>query len=328
MKERRKRVRFRLIPVLTITSAIVGFVALFLMIYLYWFPKKYEVFAQVLSSEELTLYASEAELSASYKWAGEEVANLWKMRINFVNSGGETIVGIEKRDITNDGLNFAFPNNTRILKIQKENGTDDFENKIIKTKENQFQIQFRQWRIAEYIIASFYIASDESLNALSLETPGRDIIDGDVIVQDLTDRKVSAPLVLIDRSPRYFSIPGKIMSWSATIIWLILAFVLISMGSTSIVQLTKIAKWKKRYLEEFTKYLNKIKEPPMTKKDRKYYTNFPNELPEEIWDGFEGKKLNVGKPEFSDKSYAILYTIFGLFLIIGGICAILMFIPA
>ena len=321
--------RFRLNLFLTVIAFLITVTGIFVTIIIYQRSKNIEVSAQVLASEELTLYTSEAELSARYTWAGEEVTHLWKLRINFVNSGDKTIVGAgDMRNILNDGLNFVFPSNTQILKIQKED--QNFTNTIVYTEKNQVQIQFPQWRSGEYIIASFYIASEEPLDENPFpKVSSRDIIDGDVVVQDISDRKTSEPLFFIDRSPRYLSIAGKIIGWITSLTLSVIFFGLFITGCISGIRLIKMAWWKSNYLKEFTEYLDKIK-PPLTKNDKKYYTYFPYHLPEKLWDGFKGQKITIKEPitPFDEKEEAITIIIVSLILFIGNISIILMLIPA
>lgn len=292
--------------------------------------KKTEVSAQVISSEELTFYTPEAELSASYKWSGEEVTHLWKLRIKFVNSGKITIIGkSNQKNIINDGINFVFPDNTRILRIQMED--EDFTNIMKKKEINQLQIQFSQWRSGEYALASFYIASEEPLDRdpFPMVPKIRDIVNGEVVVQDLRDRKLGEPLLYIDRAPKYISISGKIIGWGIVAAVALGSFVLFIGGCIAIAQLCQIAWWKRNHLSEFTKFIDKIK-PPLTNEKKEEYSKKPFILPAKHWDKFKGQQIPVKNIMFESESQkeAIPFMLVSLGVLFGSIALILSLIPA
>ena len=291
--------------------------------------KKIEIDAQVIGSEELTTPAPEAELKAQYTWAGDDVSNLWKIRINFINARDKTIIGKgSQKNILNDGLNFVFPEKTRILRVQTENA--NFKNTIIWTM-NQFQIRFSQWRAQEYITACFYLSSEEPL----AEDPfpivlNRDILDGNVVVQDLRESKPSEKLFLIDKLPKFLSLTGKIIGGIlAGLIAYLFAMLTYAVWKAMII-FTKWKNWKKLYLSAFIKYLDNIK-PQLSIKKKKEYALNPKKLPEKFWANFDGPPApkKITEPFFI-KSIAkcIVLTIALIVIIFGFASLILTLIPA
>ena len=143
--------------------------AVILILAIMLIPEKTEVTAQILSCGELTKYSPIAELKGHFTYAGEDVAHLWKLTVKLINSGDKTIVGEgNQKNIIGEGLNFVFPDDTRILNIEEEANT--FQSTITQPEPNQIQIQFRQWRSGEYSITCFYVASDKPLDADPLPT--------------------------------------------------------------------------------------------------------------------------------------------------------------
>jgi len=286
--------------------------------------KKINVEAQILSSEMLTMLASEAELSAHFRYAGEEVANLWKIKIRFVNSGDKTILGTgSMKNILSDGIRFAFPDNTRVLRIQRED--ENFSNTLKELDNNQFQIQFLQWRKDEYLISCFFIASEEMLTKDPFPiVKGRDIIDGDVFIKDMTRRETLEKLFLIDRFPKFISLPGKILAIILSvgfIIFLIIRAIIIWKGTII------YRKWFDNYQREIINILDEAK-PPISKKLKEKYLKAPHwEVPEKY-----SKKLKAIGPEafpdFETVKAVILATIGIVIVIFGCINVIFMIIPA
>ncbi|GAG56603.1 unnamed protein product, partial [marine sediment metagenome] len=270
--------------VLTLTALVIGLLTYFTL------EQKTEVAAQVLASDELTTYHPDME--AKFTYEGEEVTHLWKLKVRFVNSGDKTIIGTgNQSDLVGNGLNFVFPDDTRMLRIEKE--TETFQSNVVQVKPNHFQIQFSQWRSGEYSIVSFCVASDKWLETHPFPSvpttdsvPTRDIIDGDVFIDDLTERRPLEQITFIDRLPRVVSIAGKIMGGiSAGLLVLGLLIILIWAWMDTF----KKYMWKRQYLSSFRIYLNQV-EPKISKSKKILYMEYPESLPDGLWTKFEGKK--------------------------------------
>lgn len=305
-----------------VTLSLIAVVLTVVSVYFGIRAEKTEVAAQVLASDELTTY--HPELEAKFTYAGEEVRHLWKLKVRFLNSGDKTIVGEgNQSNILGNGLNFAFPDETRMLRIEEE--ADTFESDIVQTEPNRFQIQFRQWRSGEYSIVSFCIASDKPLDPDPFPTvPNRDIIDGDVVVQDLTERRPEERMFVVDRLPIPISMMGKILGGVITgIIALALVIFVVWAWKDSL----PVFKWKRQYLSNFFDYLDQI-EPKLSRQAKEEFKKRPYELPEQLWAKFEGEKVPSKRLVFDNITEAIGFTIGPLLLAFGLTCLILMLIPA
>lgn len=303
------------VPVVALVLTIVG-------VYFMVRAEKTEVAAQVLSCGELTKYSPIAELKGHFTYAGEDVAYLWKLTVKFVNSGDKTIVGEgNQKNIIGEGINFMFPDNTRILKVEEEANT--FQSTIMQPEPNQLQIRFRQWRSGEYSIKSFYVASDKPLYTDPLPAaPTRDIVDGDILVEDLTQRGPAERRSLIDYLPRAVSTPAKVIggiSAGGLALTFIIVLALAWRGTV------KKAMWKRRYLPSFAIYLDQV-EPKISKSRKKLYRENPEILPDELWANFKGKKASWGM-DFDDKPTATVITLILIFLVLGLSCLTLMLFP-
>jgi len=288
--------------------------------------EKIEVAAQVMACDELTTY--HPELEAKFTYAGKEVTHLWKLKVKFVNSGDKTIIGVgEQSDILGEGLNFEFPDNTRILRVEEE--AETFQSNVTQVKPNHFQIQFSQWRSGEYSIVSFCIASDEPLVVdpfprvpIIDNAPIRDIIDGDIIVEDLTVRVPYERMSLIDYFPRTISVPGKILGGISAGGLALLFFIILVWAWVGTI---KKVTWKRQYISSFRIYLNRV-EPKISKRRRELYIENPQTLPDNLWAKFEGKKASWDM-DFPNKPSVTIITIILVFAVFGLSCLILMLLP-
>lgn len=313
-----------------IVGVVVGIVALLATIasvVIVLRSEKTEVAAQVMASDELTTY--HPELKASFTYAGEEVTYLWKLRVKFVNSGDKTLIGVgDIRNILGDGLNFLLPDETRILRVEEE--ADTFDGSIVQTNANSFQIQFSQWRSGEYMIGCFYIASDEPLRVDPFPSvPGRDIADGDVRIQDLTERRPEERMLMIDRLPGSIATPGKIMGGILAGVLTIVMIIMVSWGWKDSLPLIK---WKSRHFSSFVKYLDQV-EPPLSDEQKRRLKKDPEKesevsLPQGFWDKFEDPKVPTKTPMFDSVATGIATTLVFLLMAFGFISLILVLIPA
>ncbi len=308
--------------VLGLVVSVLALVATMVGVVIMLRSEKAEVTAQVLSNDELTMYPAVAELRGYFTYADEEVAYLWKVRVKFVNSGDKTIVGMgNQKNIFGEGLNFVFSDDTRILRIEEESGT--FQGNVEQIEQNHFQIQFSQWRSGEYNIASFYIASERLLEAVPCPyVLTRDIIDGNVIIEDLTETRPEERISLIDRLPVPISLAGKIMGGITVGSLTVLLIILLAIAWMDTI---KKFRWKRRYLPDFHIYLNRV-EPQISKRRKKLYRENPETLPDELWANFEGKKASWSL-DFGDKIRATIITIFLVLAVFGLSSLILMLFP-
>lgn len=322
--EKRMRIAYSKFGMVSVVVGLLALVVAIVGVVIVLPSEKTEVTAQVLASDELTKYSSVAGLRGSFTYADEEVTHLWKLRIQFVNSGDKTIIGTgNQANILDEGLNFVFPDDTRVLRIEEEAST--FQSTIVQPKPNHVQIRFSQWRSGEYTIISFYVASDEPLDADPLPTTPiiRDIVDGNVLVQDLTEEIPPERVPLIDRLPRAISTFGKIAGGisAGVIIVGLLVFVIWSWKNS-----IGLSTWKRRYLSDFFDYLREI-EPKLSRQTKQRFREKPYELPSELWDKFEGQKAPKSDMVFDNIGETILYTIGSFVLVFGFISLILMLFP-
>ena len=330
MNGSKKSARISLITIIAFAATILALVFPIAIYLIQRASGETEISAQVLSNDELTLYAPEAELNARFSYAGEDVAHLWKAEVRFINSGYRTVVGkgSMKNIISDEGLNFVYPENTRILRVQEKE--ENLEAKLIQTGENNFQVQFSQWRANEYVLACFYIASEESLSVNPLPSvTEREIIDGNVIIEDFTKKDVGERRYAIDVVLKGFARYGKIMGGILSGLLIIAIFVTILGGWIGYI---RISSWKKKYSEEVSKevseHLSKIS-PLITKEEMNYYLVEPDMIPAKFWKGFKGKKYpsSFVDLDFDTLGEGLLVSVVLIVLLVGFLSLLLSIIP-
>jgi len=305
-----------LIPVV---ASLIGIITYLLQIG----SKKLEVTAQILSNDELTLYAPEAELNARFTYAGEDVSHLWKTRVRFINSGNKTIIGMgnQKNIIGDGGLNFAFLDGVKILNIQEED--DSFDASIVKTDISKFQIQFVQWRPNEYISICFYAASEKELKKNPLPVSvGREIIDGDLRTEDLTIRRGIRKKRMIDYLPGSVSLFGRILGLAMLAV---IGFIAFFGTYKEWSQYFSIKKWFNEYSDKFADYLNNMKPPP-SEENKKIFMKEPWRLPPRYWKDFEGGKECPSPDIIKNAKTGIVFTAIMTLIALGVLSIISTFI--
>jgi len=322
--ETRIRTAYSKFGVFTLVVGLFALVATIVGVVVMLRTEETEVAAQVLSCGELTEYSPIAELKGHFTYTGEDVAHLWKLTVKFINSGDKTIVGEgNQKNIIGEGINFVFPDDTRILNIEEEVNT--FQSTITQPEQNQIRIQFSQWRSGEYRIISLYVASDEPLDADPLPTaPARDIIDGDILIEDLTERGPLELITMIDRLPRPISLAGKIIGGVSAGL---LATILIIMVPWSWKESVPFIMWKRRYLSSFVNYLDHAK-PKLSNYRKQRYTSTPYVAPKTLWANFDGPEVPPETPMFKSIANGILITAIFVGVAFGLVSLILMLFTA
>lgn len=283
--------------------------------------------AQVVSDEELTLYAPEQELSVRFTYAGEEVKHLWKQVIRFQNAKARTVVGTGKMmNIIGDGISFSFPSGTRLLKMQKTE--DNFGASVVQSGPNRFQIQFSQWRQDEYLVETFYIASDVPLDKKPLPTyVSRDIIDGDARIIDFARLGSKGRRFLIDSFPLNLVLVGKILGIIVLLLLIFaIVFILTDLWKDYFELYPAYHKWKKEYRAKFIELLNS-KKLNLSSETIALCKKEPNFFDDSVWKKFKMKRPPM-KPDFASPLQGLGISLLALPVFYGIIALALSIIPS
>jgi hypothetical protein len=241
---------------------------------------KPELQVQILSADSLSpsIDVPDVQYHATYKSA--PIQNPWKLRLAFVNTGPDTIVGQgTKSTILGDKITVAFPEGTRVLGFPQESSTLPL---VVSLKDPaQLEVTFTQWRSHEQAIYSVYVSGPDPKKYPVPSVPSRDLIDGDISVVDLTKVTVHGPLPILDRTSHPVALVGRILSilLSAAIAVLCLIF-----ASAAVKQRIQIARWKAANGEAFAEYIDSQNATAEEKKRYKsepwsYYRPLPDNIP-------------------------------------------------
>lgn len=270
------------IPIAVASAGII--VALVFGLLAMW-PKTIELTAQVLSGDELTLPLKVRGLVGHYTYGGTEVAHLWKIRVNFVNTGDRTLVGVGPScNVLYGALHFEFPSETRIL--DTETDLDQLGAVVTVYEENKLKIEFEQWRKRENLIASFFVSSEALLEQPPLlRATERQIIDGEVRVETLTGQELPRRSYLdVLPLPRPLEVTTRLVG-------LVFAAFMIFLGGWFFIApygYIRWVRWRARYLKQFEEYVTSSSEIPKHMKE--FYIKYPGRLGKEHWSKFEGKR--------------------------------------
>lgn len=152
-----------------------------------------------LESENLTKPIGTDGLTAEYKFKGDTITNLWKLRYLFKNKGDKTIVGEGSyKSIIEDKLMLKFMgiNNIYELNLIEKNFPISIKNK---------QLNFKQWKTDEYFEIVAFVETDNQTNP-KFFLDERDILDSKVVQREIsTQNEVAKKDKLVDYLPTWLS---------------------------------------------------------------------------------------------------------------------------
>lgn len=241
---------------------------------------KPELQVQILSADSLSpsIDVPDVQYHATYK--GEPIQNPWKLRLAFVNTGSDTIVGQgTKSNILGDKITVSFPQGTRIFGLPQESSTLPL---AVNLKDQaQLEVTFTQWRPHEQAIYSVYVSGPEPKKYPVPSVPSRDLIDGDISVLDLTKVTVHGPVPILDRTTHPVALVGRIL---AILLSGVIAVLCLGFASIAVKERIQIARWNAANSEAFAEYIDSQNGTAEEKKRYKsepwaYYRTWPEDIP-------------------------------------------------
>jgi len=300
------------------TGAIIGLLSLIVAIAIAVIqlrPKTREITCNVVSSTELTSVSQVPGLTSDFMYRQKKVVHLWKINLNLINSGNETLIGEGQHStLIKDSVSLQFSDNTEILNIEPINSDlpIQFEQKL----PNVFALKFPQWRTGEQANVSIYITSQEmQASPLLPQVPTRDIVDGYVRVTNALN-PVSPPKNLIERLPVWTRILVKI---GLTGVCLFATFIGIILIQGEVIIYFRVASWKRRHLTNFKKFIENRE--GIKQEDKERVIAEPTILHEDVWKEFNGKRLTIKDTSgFGSAWSAFGISMLGLF--VGVVCLV------
>lgn len=260
----------------------------------------------------------EPDLNGIYYFKKEKVKNLWKVTITFTNTKDKTIIGEgTQKNIIPENLKFTIPKSYRLLRSDKV--YSDINHILYINKQN-LALSFNQWRKGEKIVYNLYFETPSSdFDKLFLkEKIERQIIDGEIIfrVSETTPRK------------QYISenIPPFIRKLAYLFTLFILSIFIIVFGLMLILAVPSFQKrrlWRKNNQIKYSHYLSEVFKENESLKEK--YVKSPDELPQKIWDNFEGEKY---PKMFFDVNNDTILEIFIIIIILGSFESSLLVVSA
>ena len=236
--------------------ALVASLATVIGLYLQVQSEKRVLELQIISADQLTRLPSVTGLDGKFTYNNIPVTDLWRLRIQFVNSGDATLIGEgTSSSLMTSTIPITFPSGVSILDASSETGSFY---KLTQTSENTIEIGFSQWRPSEKFETIIYIASNNILDTPPLpKVSNRPIINGDVQITDLTAKNATEPRPAIDYIPSSIAVVGKILGGIIAII--IGGFSFVMLVIVSPIEYIQAQFWKYKYFDAFRKHLDTLK---------------------------------------------------------------------
>src|SRR5713226_2682205 len=275
---------------------------------------KPELQVQILSADSLSPSIDVPDVQYHATYQGAPIQNPWKLRLAFVNTGPDTIVGQgSKSNILGDKITVAFPEGTRVLGFPQESSTLPL---AVGLKEQaQLEVTFTQWRPHEQAIYAVYVSGPEPKRYPIPSVPSRDLIDGDIKVLDLTKVTVHGPLPILDRTTHPVALVGRILGVLLSCVIAVIAFGWVSIVDRERIQL---ARWRAANGNAFAQYIDSQNDSAAEKTAYKsepwpYFRTWADEVP----------NLSVSYPIADSGWAAVGYSVIGLVIIAAAAAQVL-----
>lgn len=270
---------------LMLVAALVGMFAAVWSVVLQFRPKRAEVTVEIRSMEELTPPNKLPDLSATFNYKGQPVDRLWKITLTIVNSGDKTLVGEgTQKTLISDDVALVFPAGSRLLDLIVIR--QDFP-AILLQKQNGISLKFTQWRKWEALTVSCFVTNSQQNDPPTISPEARSIIDGDIIVRDLSNPTINPKKGLWDSIPPPIATPTKAVGSLSAAIWGGLLFVF---GLLLARDFVRTKTWNRKHQAQLRDFLTaSAVEPSLSL----VYLRSPNRIPKELWATYPGEKLNV-----------------------------------
>ncbi len=251
-------------------------------------PRTRELTCSVASSTELTSISQVPGLTSDFTYQQQKVTHLWKITLSYVNSGNETLVGEGQHStLLKDSVLFSFPEDTEVLNFEVLNA--DLPVNVEHGPPNSFRIKFSQWRPGEKINLSVYVTSPNSQRSPLIPTIAtRDIVGGSVLITNPLNQ-ISQPKSLLDRLPAWFSVIVKL---TVSLFCLVVAFIALYLFPKDVVQYLRRVIWKRWNSAKIQSFINGREDLQPAEKSK--YVNQPELIPDELWQGFHGRRIILG----------------------------------
>ncbi|HNE06499.1 MAG TPA: hypothetical protein PLT08_18365 [Anaerolineales bacterium] len=224
---------------------------------------------QIVSADQLTSLPNVDGLKGEFSYKDVSVSDLWRLKLQIVNSGDVTLIGEgQTSSLLHGSIPIQFPSGVVILDVSEKVG----EFYVINQKTpDQIEITFSQWRPKEALETVIYITSDTVLKSAPTPTiSGRPIIDGNIIVLEPSSQGNLGQQPFLDKLPSPLPITARILGVIFTVVVFCLIFY-----STIIsfpIQYAKASAWKNKNNAVFVNHLYKLGLKP---DEIKTYTDKP-----------------------------------------------------
>lgn len=266
--------------------------------------------------QNLTNLPKVPQLTASFKFAERDVADLWQLKLVLSNTGNKTLIGEgPQKNIVKDALVFSVSDGFELLDIQTD--TTTFPNEIKKLDSTSFTCRFLQWRPNESSALILYLERKDIAKKMPhIEMGERFILDGDVYFIDAI-AGAHQPKPVLDYTPGLVANTLRVFSCIVVGLLALLFIVILFVSMREVVQ---FSSWKKKHFEHFSEFVRR--EFP---DEADLILEKPSSAKSHVWDKYTGEKPTVKNIIFEgdkQKRTAFVFSIFMILLILALLGAI------
>jgi hypothetical protein len=244
---------------------------------------------RTLNAVELTSVQEVPGLIAEFKYRDNAVKQLWKTNVRFENSGNCALIGTgARKSLIGDSLKFVFPADSKVLDHQIV--SNDFGGKFQMTDAHTLIVMFDQWRKMEKADLSLFIETTSPSKQAPIPLTTRDLIDGEILVDDIPAPSKPTTLPLLDYLPGPLPLVVRVV---ASVVCVLIGCMFFFVGLSGAWNFLKLRGWKLQNWHGFKRFIAAADNAEMTDQQKSRFLSFPYQMPEAAWKKFEGERLNL-----------------------------------
>lgn len=266
----------------------------------------------LIESEHLTAIPQIPDLRAEFSFRDKLVSDLWRLSVRITNTGDKTIIGEgQLKNLLGNQVSLFVPNGYEILGIQVDSAS--FPVEVTQLTERSFSMRFAQWRRRESLRLTIYLQRlPQADDKPSLYSEDRPILDGDVLIRDVTNQIDTTKTPLLDRLNPVLANTLRIVS---VIVLLLLTAFCFYLLIKELWGIWKFLDWQSKYYDDFMKFVRSKYGEYSEEKLKSWKSDFVLwDLDDALWKEFSGPRAPIPNYNPTDKKDIIELLRFTLIL--------------
>lgn len=252
----------RFLNTLGVIFAIFASVATVVGLYIQMRKPAPELQLRIIRAERLTTQSPVPTIKSEYKFNDRVVKDLWRVKFDFLNTGGTTLVSEgSSRNLIRDQIEMSIDPAFELLGFEQDR-VDSPTISITRIAPKVLGFKFLQWRKGESTSFTVFLERSDSSKALDSNafTFERVVVDGEISVVNLLDLGQGPPKPLIDHYAPTLGKLVRLLVYTICAVTFVIGVIIPFPVFSSFKDERKAVKWRMEYLTKARDYL-KLKLP-------------------------------------------------------------------